>query len=271
MVQSVVLSIVQHLQWPIICHLILDPSYKSSFSFCGHLFSLNLMELVNIPTHSHGNTLDLVLSNFPNLIANLSVISIHDNPSDHHLISFHLSFTNSWRPSPFLPCLLWNYSKADLDGLHSHFLTYANLYPCLQFEDVNTIWAYIKDHFLAARECFAPVVTLPKSPSSIWFKSEIHHLIKRCHTLWHKLHHHPTVYLQMKLNQLESFLQVLLESSKAEYIQHLVSSYHSAPIELFSHLHSLSKPVSTNYPIIHDSGPVSDAQKKAELYNCYFN
>ena len=66
-------------------------------------------------------------------------------------------------------------------------------------------------------------------------------------------------------------LQVLLASSKAEYVQHLASSYHSAPNDLFSHLPSLSKLVSAKYPIILDSEPAPDAQQKAELFNCYFN
>ena len=41
--------------------------------------------------------------------------------------------------------------------------------------------------------------------------------------------------------------------------------------KLFSHLCSLSKPVPTNYPIIHDSESVPDALQKAELFNRWFN
>ena len=62
----------------------LSPSLSS---FCDHLFSLNIQQMVNAPTHIQGNTLDLVFSNHPNLFSNLTVSPTY---SDHHLISSNL-------------------------------------------------------------------------------------------------------------------------------------------------------------------------------------
>ena len=128
----------------------------SSSTFCDLLFSLNMLQLVNAPTHSLGNTLDLIFSNCPNLISNLTVSSTCINISDHHLISFHLSNTRfSSFSSP--PRFIWNYSKANLDGLHSHLFN-SNLDVCLQSDGVNIIWNHIKDHISAACHLFVPKV-----------------------------------------------------------------------------------------------------------------
>lgn len=81
---------------------------SSSSSFCNLPFSLNLIQLVNVPTHSLGNTLDLVFSNHPDLISNLSVGPTCGNISDHYLITFHLSKAHTSCTASH-PHFKWNY------------------------------------------------------------------------------------------------------------------------------------------------------------------
>ena len=57
----------------------LSPSLSS---FCDHLFSFNMQQIINASTHIQGNTLDLVFSNQPNLFSNLTVSPTY---SDHQL------------------------------------------------------------------------------------------------------------------------------------------------------------------------------------------
>ena len=44
---------------------------------------MNLTQLVNAPTHSHGNTLDLILTNMPDQIPNLEIDENLSSFSDH--------------------------------------------------------------------------------------------------------------------------------------------------------------------------------------------
>ena len=56
-----------------------------------------------------------------------------------------------------------------------------------------------------------------------------------------------------------------------EYEQSLVSTFFSDPRKLFDHLKGMSNPVSSTYPIVHDSKQVACSEIKAQLFNEYFN
>lgn len=178
--------------------------------FCDSLFTLNMLQLVHDPTHIHGNILDLVFSNYPDL---LSVPSIDSHtPSDHYLITFFLS-ASVHHPPPSPPLHLLNYSKADFDSMLLYFLD-VNLDFCLHIPDVNEIWFYIKREILSACHHFVPRAHVSKSPSPKWFTAAIHHSIKKCRSLHHRLKLHPTPNLTSKLHELESELGSLIHSSK---------------------------------------------------------
>ena len=73
----------------------LSGQYPFSSKFCDVIFDLNLSQLIEEPTHSAGNTLDLVLTNVPENISSLINHSElpHPIPSDHFLITFDYSQT----------------------------------------------------------------------------------------------------------------------------------------------------------------------------------
>lgn len=83
-------------------------------SFLTFLDTTDMDQLVNFPTHSHGNTLDLILSNM-----DLSLPTSEPSCSDHHLIFFeihskepinHSTINNN--SSPF-----WSFHKANMPEL----------------------------------------------------------------------------------------------------------------------------------------------------------
>ena len=77
-----------------------SPSPSLSLS-CDHLFSLNMLQIVNTPTHIQGNVLDLIFSNYPNLFTNLTVVPSY---SVRHLISIHLSNSCPLSTNPPVLC-----------------------------------------------------------------------------------------------------------------------------------------------------------------------
>ena len=58
--------------------------------FCDFAFDCNLIQLVNSPTHSMGNCLDLVLTNSPESVGHIDISSHPLIQSDHFIISFSL-------------------------------------------------------------------------------------------------------------------------------------------------------------------------------------
>ena len=63
--------------------------------FCELVFELNLLQLIECPTHIHGNILDLILTNTDDLIQNVIVLPHNRCPvqSDHFLINFSMSIS----------------------------------------------------------------------------------------------------------------------------------------------------------------------------------
>ena len=125
-----------------------------SRQFCDFVFDSGLSELINCPTHIHGNILDLLLTNCEELIQCISV----DNqssllPSDHHSIIFKIALT---KPPTKISCYyIFNYSKGNYDGLHE-YLMYSDFSFCSQSHNVEAVWLYIEDVINTAMRLYIP-------------------------------------------------------------------------------------------------------------------
>ena len=106
----------------------LSGSSPLAHTFCDLVFKLNLLQLIESPTHIHGNILDLLLTNADSLIHNVEVNSspIH---SDHFLINFSISVPGH-STSHFVPYYAYDYSKANFEGLDAYIYN-SNLLNCL--------------------------------------------------------------------------------------------------------------------------------------------
>ena len=122
-------------------------SSSSSSCLADQICAKNFIQLITQPTHHCGNILDLVLSNSPSRISNVSVDStICASQSDHHLISYciHSSSRNRHsRQSPVNPFSALNYSKANLTELNRHFAN-SDLYDSVFITDLNSYWYDLK-------------------------------------------------------------------------------------------------------------------------------
>ena len=78
-------------------------SADSNFSalFCDLVFQHNFSQSIELPTHSHGNTLDLIITNCEDQITDIAIDSTNSCflKSDHHLISFNVHQTSSNQPT----------------------------------------------------------------------------------------------------------------------------------------------------------------------------
>ena len=99
-----------------------------SQQFCDLIFDSALSQLINCPTHIHGNILDLLLTNSEDVI---QCITVDPQSSsllpDYYSITFKIAFS---KPPTKTSCYYsFNYSKGNYDDLHEYLLN-SHFSPC---------------------------------------------------------------------------------------------------------------------------------------------
>ena len=137
---------------------------------------LSLTQLIDGPTHEKGNTLDLVLSNVPNLVSELKILDQNVVcSSDHSGISFNLGAVKRKKsPKREVP----NYAKAawaplNWDLKHSPWDTK------LMYCDADTAWTRFKGTFHKLEKEHIPTVKVQYKFEPPWFDCETHKLCQK--------------------------------------------------------------------------------------------
>ena len=143
---------------------------------------------MNSPTHCKGNTLDLVITNNEHSVCDLTVLppqcgTICTIPTDHSLITFYTtSHTPQRNPTPLASALVFDYPKADLEGLSCYLLDY-DFSICLQSSCIGIVWTNIKEAVTNAMNLFIPKVRLRRHQTPKWYTSDIRHHLNCLNTL----------------------------------------------------------------------------------------
>ena len=160
--------------------------------FCDLVFNLNLVQMINEPTHIYGSILDLVLTTNDDNISSLLVHSYASLPiiSDHFAITFSL---NASLPSSqkFLPFYALNYFNGDYEGLNNYLSSF-DFSSCFQSHTIEFIWSYIESTLVNAINRFIPQITIHNNHQPKWFTPKIRHHIKCVRTLRQKHKHNST-------------------------------------------------------------------------------
>ena len=93
----------------------------ASNNFCDLIFLAGLQQLINVPTHKHGNSLDLL---FTNLEGNIKDLQTNPDPhlqSDHYNITYTVTI-NIIDNSKFVPYFVFNFFRGDCHGLCDYML-----------------------------------------------------------------------------------------------------------------------------------------------------
>ena len=132
----------------------LSSTTSSSSALCDFVFDNLLIQLIDQPTHIKGNILDLVLSNSDDSVTNLTIAS--DNSwitTDHFVATFQLP--QLIHPTPTItPKYVFDFPKANYDGILSYLFDFNYSSACLQSHDVEFIWHTIKNSIHTAMNIF---------------------------------------------------------------------------------------------------------------------
>ena len=192
----------------------------SSVAFCDLIFRLNLTQLVDFPTHSSGNTLDLVISDSTELIQNLFSFSSNLLQSDHFTITFSVSVHNSKKKKPKHPPS-YNFKRTALNAL-SDFLLDCNFNLLMESTNIEFVWSSLKNLILETILHSTPITRARRSPYPKWFDSNIRHKINKLRSLRKFCRRKPCPHNLLKLSFEEIQLQDNISLAKSEFENNLV-------------------------------------------------
>ena len=248
----------------------LSGHFPASNQFCDLVFKTGLSQLIDQPTHIHGNILDLLLTNLDDNISHLQINSDQLLTSDHYSITLSLSVsvTASLKSASYFT---FNYSKGDYQGL-CEYLLYSDFTPCYLSHDIEYIWHTIENLLMDAMQLFIPIIKVHSCQHPKWFNPEIRHSIKCLRSLRCRYERHPTQHIFNTIDSLEKVLQDKIAAAKQTFESDLINTYASTNNnKIFKYLKSFTK--SNNIPSVMNLGSLTanTDQNIASLCNQYFH
>ena len=248
----------------------LTASECTSCLLCDFVFDNDLCQLVELPTHTHGNTLDLVLVCSPDLVSDLHVHTnqVQFSSSDHYPISFSFHFPVSSDTRPSIQS--FQYHRGDYEGLQDHLLSF-DFSSLFDSEDIAFLWERLKCVIYDACETF-----IPKSSRSNrcprWFTGNIKHQIHLTRSLRKKAKNNPSVENVTSLEHSEVSLQGAILSARNQYKADLVNGCAFGDNRrIFQYINHTLKQHSLPDTLTLDSSSESSDLGKATLFNQFFH
>ena len=182
-----------------------------------------LQQFITGPTHTRGNTLDLLLCNSAESI--LDVTASHPSksnfPTDHYIINFQIQ--QSFRRAKAVQRTIYDYNSGDFVKLRSYLL--ANTLEHFQSEDVNRCWAEWRDWFFKAVDQFIPTRTIKDVNSPPWIDGEVRHLIRKKYSAIRKYRQCRSEHRRSKLRELSQAVKNLIKTKHCQYLHKIKHSF----------------------------------------------
>uniref|UniRef100_A0A1X7TNP0 Reverse transcriptase domain-containing protein n=1 Tax=Amphimedon queenslandica TaxID=400682 RepID=A0A1X7TNP0_AMPQE len=186
------------------------------------VFNFNLSQVVQVPTHNKGNTLDIVLTSIPEAISNVIATPITSFNTDHSAVMFQVSHLRDVSPT-LLAKPVYDSSKAEWTGLVEYLLDF-NFGPLLNDDNIESVWLSFKDLLLSTLHQYIPLITICSTTNYIpWLRGPLNHQLKSLRTLWRRFKANPSANLEQKLLKAEEAFATNYKNAKHVYERHLVT------------------------------------------------
>ena len=190
--------------------------------------------------------------------------------SDHFILYFYIT-RSIFTKIQISPRYIFDYSKADWDGLSSYLFDY-DFSPILHLNDIEACWSSLKQLVLSALSLFVPKVKLRRHQRPKWFTSDIQNHLNKVHSLRKKARSTPSPRNLTNFASSESLLQAEMSEAKLNYESHLVSTFAvNKNYKIFNYLHSLTTQNTLPATVCSGSLTASSDADKANLFNQYFH
>ena len=226
----------------------------------------NLEQMVRIPTHTKGNTLDLILTNCPE-----KILTVSDGgrigKSDHIVLNIEVVVNLTKKTCKVKRS---NWSKADIGGLRN-YLGEINWKSILTNKPVEEAWYNFKTTLNDATAKFVPSSTMRTANSPKWLTRDIVKLIRKKKRAWKLTKTHGTVENMNNYKKLEKELIVKLKNAKKGMEKKLANSTNNNAKTFANYIKSKTKSHTGIGPLKDADGHlITDDKKMAEKLNNFF-
>ena len=227
-----------------------------------------LQQMNHFPSTSHGNILDLILTNRPDWCDSVDTWE-GGFPSDHTPLTFKLAFNGNSKEECARTVL--NYRKANMTQLR-HDLDSLSLTTTIESApDVNSAWVSWLVQVEQAVKNNVPLIRLKSTNSPPWFDSECIDLSKKKDTAYRKACKKKTnISLWEKYKSLRNSLKSLLNLKHNQFICNLPSLMNENVKRFWGFVHRTGKSRNLPHRVVFDTKESSSPEGKASLFNEYF-
>ena len=234
-----------------------------------NMFAENsLLQCINVPTHRHGNTLDLLLTQSNRFVEN---ITVHNESllckSDHYLITFGLKL--KCKRSKVAKRKCYNFKNANWVKLNAE-LTEIDWSSILESMHPDTAWNNFATILKHQMNRHIPTIILKSESQPIWYDSECHLKCKE------KERHHKKYKRTGSLQDGLKFATARKDFKKlvSQKMRENLYDYEDRNLlskKFWSYVKRTSKSKRIPEIVCRDSNISSDAKTKANMFNKFFH
>lgn len=188
-----------------------------------------------------GNTLDLISTNSPERIDEVSITAV--DSSDHYLITFAVKTRGRAPKCSKSYISSFKYSEANWVDLDCYLMD-ADFSSFAATANVNNACEFLNETVNYACHMYIPEVLISSNPSPVWFNGEIRHNLNVIRSLKRRLQKKHSSSVSSKIPSLSDSVEKQICSAKESYIATITAAFSTNPKKLFRYL---KRPTQVNY------------------------
>ena len=233
--------------------------------FCDLMGDNYFQQFVSGPTHIYGNKLDLILTDWPEVIENVSTFHPREStfPSNHYVIEFSIKLR--FKRAKGTSRQVFDFKKANFDALRAALAR--TPFELAAADDSDEYWSRWKDLFLMAVKDYVPMKTVRNTNLPPWIDAEVRHLIRKKYTALRKFRLNKTTERKQKLRTLSQSIKALVRRKHQEYLSKIQSSFKDNPKQFWSYHKAFLGGRSGAHSVISYNGKSSENPLQKQSYS----
>ena len=223
---------------------------------------MGMDQLVNMPTHKCGNTLDLIQCNRENMVTEIKLDG-RIGKSDHDVVSFDLCVSKA---KEIIRQMLPDYRKAKFTEMREAFWK-IDWDRELEEKTVNDMWKSIKGHTKRLMSEFVPLKKPRRHDEPRWMDDDVKKSIEHKKKAWKKMKE------TNRLREIEDYKKAVKEvkkkikNKKNSLEKKVMQSRKTCPKSFYAYINSAKKTRNKIGPLKKDGEVVTDPKEQAEILN----
>lgn len=225
-----------------------------------------MKQMVDFSTHKSGSVLDLVLTEYPNLINNIQDAG-YLGKSDHKILYFDVVLNPEIKESTKK---VDDWSNADIVNIKKE-LSETNWIAASETLTLEDFWNFFVNCIDNVKSKYIPKKFLKKQSKPPWLSKEIEQLSKLKKRKWRRFRISKLSTHYEDYNNADKLLKNRIKKAKKNYERKLGNNAKNNPKQFYSYMKSKTKNKDSVGPLKTDDGcETSDDKEMAELLNGFF-